>query len=65
MSIEKYNFYDEDLSHSHSHSISGELYLDVEYECYDHRGQATVMLNKDDVIALAQHFNLTADDLKG
>ncbi len=55
MDIEDYKFFDDDLSHCHN--SSGEIYLNVGYEC------PTVMLNKDDIIAMARHFNVTTEDL--
>lgn len=63
MSIEGYKFYDDDLSHCHN--SGGEVYLAVNYDCYDNNLQTTVVLNKDDVIALAKHFKLTTNDVEG
>jgi len=55
MSIEDHEFFDDDLDYCHS--SSSEIYLNVGCET------PTVMCNKEDVIALAKHFNLTAEDL--
>ena len=57
MNIKDHDFFDDDLSYCHD--TPGEIYFDIKCEV------PTVMLNKDDVIALAKHFKLTADDLQG
>jgi len=57
MNIEEYEFYDDDVSFCHS--TDGEVYFNLALDC------ATLMIAKRDVIALCQHFKLTADDIKG
>ncbi len=69
MKIEEHKFFDDNINHSHN--SSDEVYLDVEYDQWNgHIGgyskeDKSIMLNKDDVIAMAKHFKLTADDLEG
>lgn len=67
MGIDNHIFYDNDVKYSHS--SNSEVFIDVEYEQWGGHlngystEEATVMIAKSDVIAMARHFKLTADDL--
>jgi len=62
MSIEDYEFYDEDVSYSHS--SSGEIYLDVDGQGLSGpNGGVTAMLSRKDIIAMAKHFQLSFGDI--
>jgi len=67
MNIDKHDWFDNDISHSHN--SNSEVFIDVEYDQWGghlngfSKEDKTVMINKSDVIALAKHFNLTAHDI--
>lgn len=67
MSIDNHIFYDNGVTYSHS--SNSEVFIDVEYEQWGGHlngystEETTMMIAKSDVIAMAKHFKLTADDL--
>jgi len=58
MSIEDYEFKDEDVRLREYDEISVSLNVTIENNNFDY-----IILEIDDVIAMAKHFNLTANDI--
>lgn len=67
MSIEKYNFHDEQLDLDFENSDVNTVNMAVFYHditSSTHESDVSFHLVKCDVIALAKHFKLTSDDLE-
>jgi hypothetical protein len=70
-----YKFFDKGISYSHKDFTAGSInhesciYLDVEYDEWTghldgyKKSELTIMLSKDDAVAIARKFNLSEDDL--
>ena len=65
MNIKNYEFRDTDISLSSKKNMDYSIALKVEYKCHvtEPNEYAYMFIAKVDVIALAKHFKLTANDL--